>query len=315
MRKFLWIDFENVDDRDRVVVEWMLSSICNYQCSYCPTRLRDGKVLWPDTNVAQRFCEQVFRHYKGKQITFFFTGGEPTLWSHLQKLSEYVRERGAQVAVLSNGSRSLMWWKNAVQYLDQVILSLHIERANREHFLALVATLVERIPVQINLMMVPTAFEACHQLGREIEHRIPKARIHYKPLLDDWKQLVQYKGVQRKKLQLLNMVTVGAERDERCTFLKGNIRRHDSHGAIEVLSPTQLQLSSENCWEGWECSIGLEALFVRWDQVYRGVCQVGGHLGSIKGDVRFPDQTVRCSQRVCNCIGGIKVTKRRLPII
>src|SRR5437879_11920228 len=69
------LDYQNPADRRRVVVEWEMSSVCNYSCSYCPPQLHDGRVRWPDFDVALQFCRRVFEHYRSLDITFLFSGG------------------------------------------------------------------------------------------------------------------------------------------------------------------------------------------------------------------------------------------------
>lgn len=37
------ISLQHREDGRRVVIEWIMSSVCNYTCSYCPTYLHDGR--------------------------------------------------------------------------------------------------------------------------------------------------------------------------------------------------------------------------------------------------------------------------------
>jgi organic radical activating enzyme len=257
-----------------------------------------------------RFNERVIEYYKNKEVTFLFTGGEPTLYPKLLEVAEHARSRGARVAILSNASRSLSWWTKALEHIDQVIFSYHYQEVDREHFIALTAFIARNVPVQVNLVMHPDVFDTCLDVAHEIKDRASNVIVHYKPLLNNWKKLVSYDPSAETILRKLNQATVDAERSEQTTFLRGNLRRYSLDGTSDLVTPTEIILNGENQWTGWNCSIGVETLFVRWDEVYRGVCRVGGLVGSIyDDDLNFPDAPVVCDQNSCNCIAGIKACK------
>ncbi len=306
------IEFVDSNDQDRVVIEWMLSSVCNYSCSYCPSRLHDGRVRWPSAQLMMRFARNVIEHYEEKQLIFLFTGGEPTLCPHLLGVCDQLRSEGVEVALLSNGSREVDWWRDAAKRIDFLIVSLHLEMASLVHIVEVLSVVSEFVPLQVNLMMIPKLFDRCLDAAGEIESMIPSATLHYKPVQHDWRNVVQYSGEQLTKMRALNRTTVNTERWSTSGLLKGNLRVVGESGDERVFTPTELILAGQNQWLGWDCYIGLESLFVRWDEVYRGVCRVGGVLGSVyDSKIDFPKSIVHCDRETCNCIGGIKATKRR----
>lgn len=77
------ISFQDETDARRVVIEWLMSSVCNYSCSYCPTHLHDGRVRWPRYGAIVDFSERVCRHYAPAPTTFLLSGGEITLFPRL----------------------------------------------------------------------------------------------------------------------------------------------------------------------------------------------------------------------------------------
>jgi hypothetical protein len=312
------VDYDVLDCRDeidqaRLVVEWMFSSVCNFACSYCPVHLHDGRVRWPDYDVAMGFCRRVVDHYEGHLITFLFTGGEVTRYRRFVEMARELRDLGPAVAVLSNASQPLSWWTAALPHLDEAILSFHPEFADRSRFGAVVQLLSSRIPTQVNVMMPPDRFEECRETAEWLRHQSPAAVIHEKPILDNWKRLAGYDSRALQVLQAASQAEQERGRFPHGTLLKGDMIKRGSHSPDEVVTPIQLLLSGQNHWRGWRCGIGLETLMVRWDEVYRGICRVGGLIGSIYDpDIRFPDTSVVCTASVCNCIGGIKATKRRV---
>src|SRR4051794_22303064 len=95
-----------------LVVNWCLTNICNYTCSYCPKILHDHSVGFPELETVKAFCARLFKQKGGGQNTYFeFTGGEVTLWQDFLPLLEYLKAQGANTTFLSNGSRPMAFWK------------------------------------------------------------------------------------------------------------------------------------------------------------------------------------------------------------
>ncbi|MDF0668796.1 MAG: radical SAM protein [Nitrospira sp.] len=301
----------------------MLSSICDYQCAYCPERLHDGRVRFPSWEQARRACRNLVSARPAHAITILFTGGEPTLYPHLQSLAYYARELGARVAILSNGGRPRAWWNNAWGWLDHAVLSFHPGQANPDHFLDVVCDGVRRIPIQVNLMMMPSVFDDCIAFAHRLDSQASGVVIHYKPVQDNWCRLGDYSPAQQEVLLALNQATIDAERTCVTSVLKGNLKCFGPEGQMAIRTPTELLLRNENHWRDWTCSVGLDSVFVRWDQVFRGVCTVGGVIGSIYDEnLELPDKPVQCDRPACTCIGGIKSLRwapgeeyrRQLPV-
>lgn len=305
------LDAEHERDRRRTVVEWIISSVCNYACSYCPEELHDGRVRWPDHDTALRFCRRVSDHYRGRDLTFLFTGGEPTLYPRFIDLAAQLRAWDAAVAVLSNGSRPLSWWRRSVAHLDEVILTYHYESADPRRFTALIEFLSPRLPVQVNFLILPERLEECRAMAADLRDRFPETSVHLKPMMDHWKRVRGYDEQTRALLRASNNVAAGSPHYERGTVLKGDLAITGG-GVRMVVTPIELLLADENHWASWRCAIGVETLLVRFTDVYRAACRVGGRIGSIDDeDLIFPDAPVTCDQHSCGCIGGIKATKWR----
>lgn len=83
-----------------------LTDACNLNCSYCYTQ--DRQQSKPSTNLAsfsqwKGFIDQIV-DYTGFPIIFNFTGGEPLLMPYLFDLAEYIRLKGSQTVLLTNGT-------------------------------------------------------------------------------------------------------------------------------------------------------------------------------------------------------------------
>lgn len=294
-------------DENRVVVEWLLSSVCNYACSYCPKDLHDGKLGWLPWEPMELFCRHVAAHYTGRDLTFLFTGGEPTVYKRFLDLASLVRSLGADVAVLSNGSRTLGWWDRAAAALDEVILSYHCESADRSHFVAVAKLLASRLRLQVNVVMTPEQFDECLSIAQELEEVAPSAQVHHKPLTERWTRVHRYKTAVHAELAAVNARPTSSP--PRATVLKGDLVREFADGSTESTTAIRLLLEGQNQWEGWECSIGTDSLFIRHDHVMRSACGVGGTLGCVQHLPPLPTEGIICTSGSCNCIAGIKASK------
>jgi organic radical activating enzyme len=305
------VGFADAVDENRLVVEWLLSSVCNYRCSYCPPELHDGRLRFPEWEAIEDFSRRLIHAYRGRDVTLLLTGGEPTVYRRLLDLADLVHELGGAVAVLSNGSRALGWWEHAAGHLDEVILSYHAESADAARFVELASFLAPRVRLQVNVVMAPRHFDACLAVARELERAAPDAVIHSKPLMDRWRALHDYSREAQEHMAQPSSVEPSNRRYPRGTVLKGDLVRRRRDGTSETVTPIQLLLEGGQRWKGWDCSIGLQTLFIRRHAVYRSVCGVGGCLGSIYNtELEFPSAGVTCARETCNCIAGIKVRKR-----
>lgn len=156
-------------DLSRVVVEWIMTSVCSYSCTYCPAYLHDGRVRWPGYEDISRFCQRVRAHYQRRPLTFLLSGGEITLYPHLPRLARELRSMAIDVVILSNGDRPIPWWHEHGSLFDEVLLSYHHESADPDRFVETVQLLATMTKVQANIVIDPAAFEKTMRLAQRIE--------------------------------------------------------------------------------------------------------------------------------------------------
>ncbi|MFD4356756.1 radical SAM protein [Nocardia sp. NPDC058518] len=297
-------------DTGRVVVEWIMSSVCNYACHYCPIYLHDNRVRWPDYDSVHRFVGTVVEHYRGHDITFLLSGGEITLWPHLPRMAADLRAYGIDVAILSNGTRPLAWWNTHAPTFDHVLLSYHHERAEPEHFRAVVDTIAATTSVDVNIVIDPTAFDTTMSLAATIQAD-GNAPVHRKIMfLDGWARPADYSPAQHVALTDGLATEVDQPGSREFALLKGDLDIEYLDGTHQVMTPSQIIDTGANSWPGWTCDVGAESLFIRFDEIWPASCREGGPVGSIfDTNLRLPTAGVTCSATSCNCIAGIKATK------
>jgi len=303
------VDHDNPEHAKWLLVDWTLGTVCNYQCSYCPAELHDGRNPFPPASFVLDFAGTLSRHYEthGRGVFIQFTGGEVSLYAQLPGILADLKQKGIRSSIISNGSRGVAFWSRLSELLNAVILTHHIEFANWDRFLPIVSLLSERIRTHVQITMLPARFDECMERALKIREKCPRATIGLKPLRVGFgRELFDYTTQQ---LAILQKPPLPVARDPIQGGVRGlmRIKNGDHH---EILSAGQILARGLNRWAGWSCGAGLEILAVSASgEVYRGLCREGGSLGNIKTSVTLPNENVICTRPKCNCLTDIMATK------
>ena len=110
------LTYKDLTKENWFLVSWTLSNKCNYRCAYCPSYSNDGSSGWPNKNHVFNFVKTF--NLLGKQICYRLTGGEPTYWKYFIELAQIVHNEGHYFSFLTNGSRSVEYYKEISQWTD-----------------------------------------------------------------------------------------------------------------------------------------------------------------------------------------------------
>ena len=307
---------ESADHHNWFVVNWCLGNTCNYSCSYCPKVLHDGSNPWPELEVLKNFIDRVIEQKQGKDVAFEFTGGEVTVYKHFVELCEYIKSKGAAVAFISNGGRTVKWWERFVDgnRANHVCLSFHAEEGDPAHFVNIVNIASRNIKVHVNVMMHPDHWDKCAAVAESVS-AIPNITMALQPLIVDFgDQLFHYEPEQHAVFE--NQYELYQKRipktDNSSGFsLRGAMREIEPGQLGKVWQPHILIAEKKNDWAGWSCAAGVEQIIVDMDgTVWRGWCRQGGRLGHISNaDFKLPKDWVTCAKKFCHCNFDIMTTK------
>jgi organic radical activating enzyme len=301
-------------------IDWALGNVCNYACSYCPKHLHDGSVRWPSLGEVLHFSQRVIDHYGslGKRAFFAFSGGEPTAYKGMLTVLQRLKQLGALTSLISNGSREIPWWDQAMPYLDAVALTFHLEFSDPEHFATLTNRLLgSNLRTHINVTMLLDRFEQCVANAAALASQCPGASVALKPLqhfgtnlpadANNEKAMYSYTAEQKKVMAEFR------PRPAKPHPFRGIMRWLYDDGSSEALGPRDLLLREQNRWNGWNCNAGVESLAIKADgQVYRAICRQGGLLGSIfDSSIALPRSPIRCGVEVCPNLNDFRITKWR----
>lgn len=292
---------------------WVVNNICTNHCRYCPSMLHRGKnhhYSWAD---AQRFSQYLLDRYPN--INLAISGGEPTVSPWLKDLINLYLDRGHRVGLTSNGVRAGSYWDDCRP--SYICLSYHPAFDDGEWVNRARAT-GERIgKTTVRLMMDPLYWSQClrvyRQLWTETALGIELVRIvnwgedsqppTYRPAeLDLMTRLPSRSPPPDSDPQLPPSTAVwsgGLEEDAGGIWANNLISRDLNH------------------FEGWQCDIGLDSLFVQFDGSYkRGNCPQGEYLGRVDdSEYTLPQTSVICQQWDCRCTTDILTAKRIIPIL
>jgi len=296
------------------LIDWTLWTTCNYSCSYCPEVLHNGSKPWVPKNIVFSIVENIIGHYKkiGQKYCFQFTGGEPTLHPDFLEIIKHIKLLGGRVAIISNASRTVKWWSEAVKYLDNINITYHWEFASKKHFLELIPMLSKETRVNINVTMDPNYFDERQEIVNTLSNLsdIHNISVTAKPLfINFWKDLYDYNQEQLNFLQWFYSHTQGNFTNQ----VRWEMKKV-SFNNCEVIKPANIISCWENSWFWWQCNIWLELLVINIEgDIYKWHCKVGWKLGNIYTDTNFifPTQGEICDKWDCNCAADIFTSKFR----
>jgi organic radical activating enzyme len=294
-------------------VYWLLTDFCNQKCSYCPSVLHEGdyargiKPGAPTNQDIDTFCDKLIEISKdtGKELRITISGGEPTLHEKfsdvLQKLMPY-----GYVEVITNGTRSVNWWKTLPVLPSKVIISLHPEYYDSKKFRISDLTRFltqEGTGVVFNLICDPTRWDTVMQIVNDID--------------DEFKPLIQPKVVQN--LNELYERPIVPYTEEQRNFIKDYKSvgpktfkiapsKVYSDQTSEALRPNKLMADNEHYFFNWRCSAGVNGINVDYKgYVTAGICGMK-LLGSMK-NFKMLDEYLTCKKLSCTCPGDIVLDK------
>ena len=302
-------------------VEWMITDTCNYDCSFCGDENKVGRRGRLDLETNKKIVDAIAIACAGSPYWIQITGGEPTLYPDLIELLSYMKEKGAMIKMISNGSRSLRWWEELRDrhLLDVLYITFHSQQVADYKHIADVLNLfhTEETTTMILATYVKESvdylLEGCDYLnantgtflcvlamsinsqfmGSLIEtekyERIKKYTWHAGDL---------YESKTKSKLPTIMLTTP-----------KTKIIYDDS--TIEIANGHHLMKLGKNKFLGWQCDVGLGIMRIEIDKIYRGGCRVGSKPFSIE-NIKFWEDPVICTKPECFCGTDIFYKKTKL---
>lgn len=300
---------------DYVYVDWDITSRCNFSCYYCNPEAHDGKYNFPELDTAKNFVDKVQEEYKDikKFAVYNIFGGEPTIWRELSDFSKHVKAVNPKniVQLLTNGNKTVNWWKRNAPYIDKIIVSVHVAQADIVELVDKFNAVADDIVIDFQLAMDIRIFDKCVECYNYAEKNLhPNISLKSKPLrkmLGD-SELMPYTPDQKTVLSTLknkNGKNIDGIASPMVKKYQGNIVDSD----VDI---TNLVLNKENNWNGWACWIGIDTINItREGNITIGSqCNPDIILGNINNlNFKFPLKPIICKYQTCGCYADIHTRK------
>jgi len=323
------ISIKNTQPDDMMEVRWCPTNKCNFSCWYCFPGSNAG------THGAPKYLDQITKHFNhifdsykthlGKRrFQFVITGGEPTLWPDFGKFLESIKKDNIYISVVSNASRTLRWWEEYGNFIDDATLSYHVSQADIDHHISVADELYSQgKKVVVLVLMDPGKWDECvnaisymktnskHKWFIEAKHITDVDSIAYTNEQQSYlKQEIKQMPDPLWFVKNADLLENGIIREHR------SIATMDDGTEIKATSATYIAHNYTN-FKNWNCSIGQEAIYINWDGTVRGACGqplFGDNYYNILDknfiDVFVPTPTkTTCKMSMCSCLPDTHITK------
>jgi MoaA/NifB/PqqE/SkfB family radical SAM enzyme len=328
-------------------IVWTPNNVCNYKCEYCWPENNSGDYLSPtDLGLIVKNFNHLLERYKTKlgkdKVHLKIGGGEPSLWKDLALfIKEIKKENDVYLTLISNGSRTLRWWKEYGELIDNAHLSYHISQADPDHMIAVADTIYEfnkkvTVKVLMDRKHWQEGLDVIEYMKKNSKHKwfIMTSEViepeiskigNIKVVNADDIQITknQKKFLKNPLKRIPNLFWIWKNRK---LLFEGQIRLYESVAHFEdgksMKAKTNAYINNNwNNFEGWSCDIGLEHFFIQWDGSIIGSCQqtlYGLDYSFNILDENFVEKfdpefkPAVCSKKNCFCVPETHVSKFKL---
>lgn len=293
---------------------WVLNNICTNACDYCPKNLHSGTNHNYDWSHAKRFTEIILEKYP--RINIAISGGEPTLSPWFKDLVTMYSSRGHSVGMTTNGARSVRYYSEIAPHMSYIVMSYHpsfedpllIEKA---------LACAEHTSTTVSVMMDSRFFDKSLEMFNRIAENCPTLSIE--PIrIHDWgvgHSLGRTYTTEQEEI-LNNLPRVNATIRNRPKIPSPpNSFAVYIDGAIEPFNAQKLINDNNTNFRDWECNIGLDSLYVKYDGIIRlGNCIGSKTIGRLQDidNIEWPTKSFICPQNFCNCTTDVYIPKKQI---
>lgn len=321
---------DDIFNRPKTHVQWMLDNRCNYNCSYCHDIFRKGDRARITDDLLLEVCKDITYHYDdlGKDVVFEFLGGEPTLQEKIPELGNRLSNFPTSLILKTNGSASLEWWKKTRSVLGGVVISVHREFADVGHIERVIEFLRDEdygYPINLEVLFPVTHRPESFNWGVS---QLKRFRNKYElgnlqPLFSDFgRGSSMYMPYTERQWEVLRNCIPPLKRTEKSTPLNRHQPNSSTPSLTKPEEPALLNKDQPNSstpsltkpeeptllnrylpiFTGQRCYAGIETLTIDSSgHVWRGWCREGGIIGNIhEMPVNWPKDPIICQKNFCH---------------
>jgi organic radical activating enzyme len=306
-----------------LAVTWQVNNYCNFKCSYCNpgnwsgTESNNGNLstyLYNLDTIISKYKSEGYQDFK-----FFFSGGEPTAWRNFIPVCEWLRKEipNCTIAVNTNLSRPLAWWKKHYHLFDDIVASFHVEFSDKKNYEKNSLFLCNKVNYMASKMLMhDERFWEVVEFGEHLKTVLPNYFIEWTPLFDEmtinagpweYKDPAKVKFLNEHNVDTKQTVEKPSKENNCISYVKFNDKTMTHVNSNDVI------INRQNFFKGWKCSVG-DALFINpAGAISLASCGQGGYVGNILGDITDigPKQIV-CGKEHCHCGTDIIIPKIKI---
>jgi len=316
--KIVPIKVESVSRTKYKFVEWMLHNVCNHDCSFCGQSIKDGSKRWLSIEQYKTYADKIIKLCEGNPFWIQFTGGEPTLFPELLELMDYVKNKGAYVSLISNGTRTLRWWQELKdkKCLDYLYVTYHSEQTDDYKHIVDVLNMFHDEPIQTVCLITHsvTSVNLAIEARTYIEQNTGTLILFKAMMLGDFDIFATYTNDQLNEVKKSYSFGINRNTKTQHAFPKkyemvGKLLVTYDDGSNKIVDSQYLLKNNQNNFINWNCEVGIDTMRIVVDEIYRGVCEVGGKQFSLQDDFSFSNNSIKCTKTKCVCNTDIVTTK------
>lgn len=306
------------------LIEWKLHDKCNYDCSFCGDENKLGVRGWFDLEKNKAIVDRITDMCGDTPYWIQLTGGEPTLYPKLVELMSYMKQKGAYVSLISNGSRTIRWWKTLrdAKAVDFLYITYHSQQADYHHITEVLNLFHNEAVFTITTATYTKDTIALCLDGVDYisEHTGTWITMNAMDLIDyyidsetiteeQFERVKKFNGVPSKLSSTKIWSTVPSE----YLGIKNISTVTYSDGSVEEKNPVLMMKLNENRFEGWNCEAGMHTIKIEDDFIYRGGCRRDPIPFSLE-NIKFYDKSFKCDVLDCFCYTDMVSTKTKTDV-
>lgn len=314
------IEFKNLSTN--ATIDWVLGNYCNYKCSYCFPHCNTGTVRLPKINgLVKNNIRHIVDQLKLSgmdSVVFNLAGGEPTLYHDFDNLANFLHSLG-QISIVTNGSRTLRWWKEHVHLLDKVTISYHSEFTDIDKLIEILDFLDEKVNLSVHVMINPVLlFEKCINVHNLLQEKYKEHNFFIVPkLLRDVNNKMSSLYTEEQLKTLSNLDLSSGKKVVFKNLVKRRTEAKLEDGSIENVIPLMIK-NLHGSWKGYRCSAHHEFLQINMNGSL-GRLSCGQHYArwtnifhdDFIGKFVLPRNQLICERDNCGCMGLLVSGKQK----
>ena len=168
-----------VNSRNPFVINWDINSRCTYDCSYCPSSLKDlNNFIYnreDDSEIIEEFLNRLHVNVADRNVHLWLNGGEPTIAPAFDTIVDFGKLHNWSVLVNTNASRSIRWWHQHLSSLYAINISYHPETADESLIDKIKQIQVmgkvssqDKVNISVFTLMYPPLFDKARKMYEEL---------------------------------------------------------------------------------------------------------------------------------------------------